>query len=462
MKVAVIGTGYVGLITGTCLAEIGNEVICIDKDSKKIEKLNKGITPIYEEYLEDMVTRNILEGRLSFTASIKEGIEFASVVFIAVGTPSQENGDADLSQVDAAAKEIAHSMKDYKVIVNKSTVPVGTNHKVKNIIKMYSTKHVLFDVVSNPEFLREGRAIYDIFNADRIIIGSSSKRAAQILQELYQPLHQEIFVTSPESAEMIKYASNAFLATKISFINEIANICENVGADVSEVAKGMGMDKRIGNKFLNAGIGFGGACFPKDVKALIKIAESNQYDFKIIKQTLAVNERQKQKPIEFLERIFTNLQDVKIGILGLAFKPGTDDIREAPAITIIQELMKRGAIIKAYDPIAMDNMKSKLEASIEYCNDCYDAMKDCDAVLLLTEWDEFMNLDMHKAARLMNKKILIDGRNMLDSEKATKMGFKYYGIGKGIPLNERVYFLNERMIFDESEESNYPRCRAWN
>lgn len=462
MKVTVVGTGYVGLVTGACLAEIGHHVICVDQDEMKIEKLKRGISPIYEAYLEDMIFRNIQEQRLSFSIDMEAAMPGSQVVFIAVGTPSLEDGDVDLSQVEKAAREIGKHLSAYTVIVSKSTVPVGSCRRIAQIIKKNLIKEVSFDVVSNPEFLREGTAIYDTFHGDRIVFGSRSKKAVDILTELYKPLHQKILVTDPESAELIKYASNAFLATKISFINEMANLCEKTGGDIQAVAEGMGMDQRIGNKFLQAGIGFGGACFPKDVSGLLKTGEKYGYDFKIIRQTLAVNSTQKQKPLEILEKIIEDWKDIKIGILGLAFKPGTDDVREAPALYIIKELYGRGVHVKAYDPVANDNMQSVLSFPVTYCNNPYDAVSDCDAVILVTEWQEFKELSLRKIRRLMKRKIFIDGRNVFASESMKKKGFDYYPIGICCKEIMTQNLVEGEIYIDEIEKSNYTGSGTWN
>ncbi|MTI47424.1 UDP-glucose dehydrogenase family protein [Sporosalibacterium faouarense] len=432
MKISVVGTGYVGLVTGTCLSEVGNEVTCIDIDSIKIDKLKQGISPIHEEFLDEMIARNIAKNRLSFTTSMKNGIKDSKVVFIAVGTPSLENGEVDMSQVDSVAREIGTYLNDYKVIVNKSTVPVGSCQRVKSIIKNnLDNKNASFDVVSNPEFLREGTAVFDTFNGDRIVIGSNSPRATSILTEIYNSFNTDYLITNPESSEMIKYASNAFLATKISFINEIANLCEKVGADVREVAKGMGMDNRIGNKFLKAGIGFGGACFPKDVSGLIKIGEEANYSFGIIKEVINVNKKQRIKPIATLLDAFESLDGLTIGLLGLAFKPGTDDLREAPSFFISEELHKLGANIKAYDPVAHKNAIDNISTPINYCENPYETVKNCDAIILVTEWPQFKRLKMDDVRNLMKGNVLVDGRNLYNHIEMKKIGFDYYGVGIG-------------------------------
>ncbi|EOC99580.1 UDP-glucose dehydrogenase family protein [Caldisalinibacter kiritimatiensis] len=452
MRITVVGTGYVGLVTGTCLAEIGNEVICVDVNEEKINKLRNGIPPIYEEHLEEMINNNLAKNRLKFTTSLERGVKLSDVIFIAVGTPPKSNGQIDMSQVDEVAKSIGKYINGYKVIVNKSTVPVGSANRVKNIVYLnMKDKSIEFDVVSNPEFLREGTAVFDTFNGDRIVIGSNSEKATEIMKEIYESFNIPMLITNPESAEMIKYASNAFLATKISFINEIANVCERVGADVKEVAKGMGIDKRIGNKFLNAGIGFGGACFPKDIKGLMQIGNDAGYEFKIVKKVLEVNNAQRIKPVEMLRRLFGNLNGVNVSILGLSFKPGTDDLREAPSLYVIKELQSDGANIKAYDPIAMENAKLVIGNSMTYCNDPYEAVEGSDVVVLLTEWAEFKKLDFNRVKELVNRPLIIDGRNTLDSNSLKEKGFEYFGIGLGDasventgPKESRIIRINQK------------------
>lgn len=385
--------------------------------------------PIYEEGLEEMCVRNRKEGRIEFTTDLEYAVKKSEVIFIAVGTPSLLSGHADLSQVEAVAKNIAKYMNGYKIIVNKSTVPVGTQKWVTRIIKENQIEKHKFDVVSNPEFLREGTAIYDTMNTDRVVIGSDSEKATQIMVELHKPFNAPIVVTEPESAEMIKYAANAFLATKITFINEIANICEKVGADVNEVAKGIGLDHRISDKFLRAGIGFGGACFPKDTKAIVKIGEKVGYDFKVVKSVIEANDNQKLRPFEKLQKALGNIEGKTIGILGLAFKPGTDDMREAPSIDIINAIQKAGGKVKAYDPIAIGVAKRILR-DVEYENSPYEAIKDVDAIILVTEWKEFKELDLGKVKRLAKGNIFIDGRNVFEYDEMTRLGFEYYCIGR--------------------------------
>lgn len=429
MNLCVIGTGYVGLVSGVCFAELKNKVICVDIDQDKISKLNNGIMPIYEENLEEMCNRNRKEDRIKFTTDLEHGVKNSDVIFIAVGTPALPNGQADLSAVEAVAKEIAKHMNGYKIIVDKSTVPVGTQKWVTQIIKDSQTEKHDFDVVSNPEFLREGTAIHDTMNTDRVVIGSDSKRAIEVMVELHKSFSAPMVITDPESAEMIKYAANAFLATKITFINEIANICEKVGADIKEVAKGIGLDNRISPKFLQAGIGFGGACFPKDTKAVTKIGENVGYDFEVVKSVIKVNEKQKLRPFEKLQRSLGTINGKTIGILGLSFKPNTDDMREAPSIDIINAIQKSGGKVKAYDPISIETAKNVL-MNVEYANTPYDAVRDVDAIILVTEWKEFSLLDFKKVKELSKGNIFIDGRNVFEYNEMKEFGFEYYCIGR--------------------------------
>jgi UDPglucose 6-dehydrogenase len=417
------------LVSGVCFAQLGNKVICVDKDKEKINMLNKGIMPIYEENLEELCNQNRKNGNIEFTMDLEYAVKKSDIIFIAVGTPSLPSGDADLSQVIEVAKIIARFIQGYKIIVNKSTVPVGTQKLVTQIIKENMTADYDFDVVSNPEFLREGTAIYDTFNTDRVVIGTDSERAAKIMEELHKPFNAPILIVDPESAEMIKYAANAFLATKISFINEIANICERVGANVEDVARGIGLDKRIGEKFLNAGIGYGGACFPKDTKALVKIAEAYGYDLRIVKQVIEVNNSQKIIPYQKLLKVIPHLEGKVIGILGLAFKPNTDDMREAPSIEIIKKLITSGAVVKAYDPVAMEVSKNILK-NVIYCNTSEEVFENADAVILVTEWSQFKNIEISKVLKTMNNNIFIDGRNMFDPKHMKEIGFNYLCIGK--------------------------------
>jgi len=437
MKIAVIGTGYVGLVSGVCYAELGNIVNCVDKDPVKIDMLRSGEIPIYEPGLELLVQRNILEGRLSFTTEISEAIVDAEVVIIAVGTPPLPSGEADMQYIKSAAVEIGSVMNGYKVICVKSTVPVGTNEEVRAIISRLCSSE--FDIASVPEFLREGTAVRDTLYPDRIIIGSDSAKAVEILTTLHEGLTTNILSTDIRSAEMIKYASNAFLATKISFINEIANICEKVGADVSEVAKGMGLDRRIGKDFLRAGIGYGGSCFPKDTKALIQIAGNVAYDFKLLKSVVDVNQHQRFSVIDKLLQALGSLQDRTIGIWGLAFKPETDDVRDSPALEIIESLIKMGSKIKVFDPIAMENFRLIFNhPAIVWCESSIEAAQGSDALCLLTEWKQFAELPLHVLEKVLARPILIDGRNVYEFEDIKQTGISYYPIGRPAQLHKQL------------------------
>ena len=432
MKVAIVGTGYVGLVVGTCLAESGNNVICIDIDKEKIQKLDQGRAPIYEPGLEELIKKNIKEGRLRFTSDLKEGVQNSLLIFIAVGTPSKDDGSVDLSAVYNVAEGIGKAINGYKIVITKSTVPVGTTQKIKEIISGL-TDHE-FDIVSNPEFLKEGNAINDFMKPDRVIIGAEDIRVAEIMKELYAPFvrtENPIIVMDIESAEMTKYAANALLATKISFMNEIATLCERVGADAEMVRKGIGADKRIGYQFLFPGVGYGGSCFPKDVKALIKTAESYDYELKIAKAADEVNFAQRKR---FLQKIYDhfagNLKGRKIAVWGLAFKPGTDDMREAPSTTIINKLVEQGAEVRAHDPKANGAAKSVFADTIFYASDCYEALDSAEALIVLTEWSEFRNPDFERMKELMIAPVVFDGRNIYDPKRMRNMGFAYYGIGR--------------------------------
>ncbi len=429
MNISIIGTGYVGLVTGACFAELGNKVICADNDQKKISSLKKGIIPIYEPGLEELVTINVKKKRLSFTTSIKEAVHKSEVIFIAVGTPSLENGEADLTGVENVARNIAINMTGYRLIVEKSTVPVETGKWVKQTISTYVKQKIKFDIASNPEFLREGQAINDFMHPDRIVIGVESKKAKDILTSLYKPLNAPLVITDIRSAELIKHASNSFLAAKISFINAISQICEKVGADVVEVAQGMGLDKRIGPGFLNAGIGYGGSCFPKDVDAFINISEKLGCNFDLLKTVRAVNQQQKDLFLKKIKDVLWIIKDKTIGILGISFKPNTDDIRNAPSIDIIKALQAEGAKIKVYDPCAMEKAKDILD-SVRFCKDSYDVCKESDCLLILTEWDEFKELDFSKIKKLLKRPFIIDGRNIYEPERLQKLGFNYISIGR--------------------------------
>ena len=429
MDISIIGTGYVGLVTGACLADIGHKVICSDIDEEKITQLNRGQIPIYEPGLDELVSRNKENKRISFTCNIRKAIENSKVVFIAVGTPPDKSGNADLSFVFQVAHDIAASLNEYKVIVNKSTVSVGTAKKVKEIIMKNRTRDIPFSMVSNPEFLREGSAIKDVFEGDRIVIGVEDDEAAKIMLQLYRPLNLPMQLTDIASAELIKYASNAFLATKISFINELANLCEKVGADITEVAKGMGADSRIGSSFLKAGIGYGGSCFPKDVKAITATAEQFGCELKIIRSAIEVNQKQREIVSQKIVDCIVGIQEPTVALLGLSFKPDTDDIREAPSLYIIEKLTAMGVSIKAYDPIAMEKVK-ELYPDIEYCKDVYEACLRADAAVFVTEWDEFFDIDFHRLKNNMRQQAIIDARNIFQPEKIRSMGFKYVSIGR--------------------------------
>jgi UDPglucose 6-dehydrogenase len=436
-NIAVIGTGYVGLVSGTCFSHIGNKVTCCDIDEQKIEGLKKGIIPIYEPGLEELVKANVAEGRLDFTTNIAQAVQEAEIIYIAVGTPMSPTGEADLKYVVAAAQTIGEHLNGYKVIVNKSTVPVGTGRLVERIVREHLKDPSLeFDVVSNPEFLREGSAIADCMNMERAVIGARTDRAANIIAQLHEPFETNLFITDVESAEMIKYAANAFLATKISFINAIANICERVGADVTQVAAGMGMDSRIGSKYLQAGIGYGGSCFPKDTHALVQIAEKAGYDFQLLKSVIATNDRQRLVIIDKIEELLGDVEGKTIGILGLAFKPDTDDMREAPSLTIIPKLLSKGARIKAYDPIAADEARKHFGDSIRYEDDPYETIKNCDVCVILTEWQQVKSLDLDRAKRLLKQPVIVDGRNCFEPKMLRKKGFTYASIGRSVVVEE--------------------------
>jgi UDPglucose 6-dehydrogenase len=429
MKVAIVGSGYVGLVTGTCLSEIGHSVICIDNNESKIVQLKRGKIPIYEPGLDEMVKKNMAAGRLTFSSNLKEAVKASDIVFIAVGTPPREDGSADLSYVENVARQIAESMDSYKVIVEKSTVPVETGERVKRTIQLYNKKGVEFDVVSNPEFLKEGDAMEDFMKPDRIVIGVDTKKAELIMKDLYKPINAKVIVTDIKSAEIIKHASNSFLATKISFINAVAQICEKTGADVKKVAEGMGADSRIGPKFLAAGIGYGGSCFPKDVDAFVKIAEKNGYDFKLLKEVQSINKVQRHHFIKKIHDALWVVKDKTIAIWGLSFKPNTDDMREAPSIDVINALQKEGAKIRAYCPGAMEKARELIN-NVELCNDMYDAIDDADALIIMTDWDQFKKADMAKVRSLLKNPIILDARNMHEPEAMRQQGFEYYCIGR--------------------------------
>ena len=471
MKICIIGTGYVGLVTGTCLADFGLQVTCVDQDETKISLLNSGGVPIYERNLAPLIEKNISAGRLTFTTDLKKAVKQSKVIFIAVGTPPNDDGSANLKQIEKVAQQIATSINEYKVIVNKSTVPIGTAHKIKEIINKYQTlslranegsaaishsspsplrgEHTQnflplrggrikvrvkypFDLVSNPEFLREGSAVYDFTHPDKIVIGTTSNKALKIMQEIFRPLYlidTPFVITNPETAELIKYACNAFLATKITFINEIANLCDKVGADVHQVAKAMGLDGRISPKFLHPGPGFGGSCFPKDTEALCRIATGYGYEFKTLQAVISANKRQRELMVEKIKHLLGDLKDKTIGVLGLAFKQNTDDIRKSPSIDIIQLLLKEGAQIRCFDPLAMENSR-KVLPTLTYCQDEYETAEHCDALVIATEWNQFRNLDLFKIKKLLKSPIFLDLRNLYNPEKAKELGFIYEGIGR--------------------------------
>lgn len=435
MDITVIGTGYVGLVTGACFADLGNRVYCVDSDQKKIASLNKGRVTIYEPGLEEMVRRNMKKGRIFFSTNLKDGLKKSEIVFICVGTPSLENGEADLSALENASREIAKNINSYKLIIEKSTVPVETGEWVKRTIETFSTYgrkkyKATFDIASNPEFLREGTAIEDFMHPDRIVIGVESERAKKLLLGIYTPLNAPVVVTDIKGAEIIKHAANSFLATKISFINAISVICEKTGADVKEVARGIGLDKRIGTSFLSAGAGFGGSCFPKDLAAFMHIAERLGYDFGLLKEVKKINEKQQDVIIDKITRLIWNLSGKTVGIWGLSFKPDTDDIRNAPAINIINKLLSRGARIRAYDPKAVQKSKKILKGNITYCKNAYEAAKGSDCLVVLTGWNEFKEADFKKLKKLLKHPVIIDGRNIYEPAKMRKLGFVYSGVGR--------------------------------
>ncbi len=432
MKIAVIGTGYVGLVTGTCLAETGNEVVCVDIDASKVERMKNGEVPIYEPHLDVLFDRNIKAGRLSFTTSLDEGLAHGEIIFLALPTPEDEDGSADLQYVLGVADEIGKKITSYKVIVDKSTVPVGTSDKVKATIAKHAKSE--FDVVSNPEFLREGFAVDDFMKPERIVVGSSSDRATALMKRLYGPFVRSgnpIIIMDERSAELTKYAANSFLATKITFMNEIANYCELVGADVDKVRIGMGTDSRIGKRFLFPGIGYGGSCFPKDVKALHKSGKDENHEFKILSAVIDINKNQKTVLIPKIENYFNNqLTGKKIALWGLSFKPETDDIREAPALDIIDALLNKGASVIAFDPEAMTNVERKLGNQIEYAASMYKAVENADALVICTEWSIFRTPDFEKIKKHLTNKVIFDGRNLYEVNEMKEMGFNYFSIGR--------------------------------
>lgn len=432
MRITIIGTGYVGLVTGACFAQVGHKVICVDCDAKKVEMLQKGGIPIYEPGLEELVRENTAAGRLRFTTSTKEGVENSEIIFIAVPTPPLPDGSVDLSFIEGVARDIAGAMTSYKIVVDKSTVPVRTGEKVAETINRYCKAKVEFDVVSNPEFLREGFAVDDLLKPDRVVIGVRSQRPVQAMKEVYLPFNAPIIVTDINSAELIKHAANSFLALKISYINAISVICEATGANVQEVANGIGMDARIGRRFLDASLGFGGSCFPKDLSAFIKISEQLGYDFKLLKEVQSINAAQMDRFVKKITDTLWVLKDKKIAVLGLAFKQNTDDVRMSPAIDLCQRLLKDGARLRVYDPQAMGKAKAILPPSdhITYVDDMNSAPEGCDAVVIATEWPEFKKLDLERARKVMTHPIMFDGRNLFDPQEMERLGFIYKSIGR--------------------------------
>jgi UDPglucose 6-dehydrogenase len=432
MHIGIIGTGYVGLVTGACFAEFGLFVTCVDKDEKKIRLLKKGEIPFYEPGIDELVKRNLKQGRLKFTTKIGKAVESSLVIFIAVGTPRRGDGSADLKYVEEVATEIAKAMDGYKVIVTKSTVPVGTGEKIREIISKNLNGNIDFDIVSNPEFLREGSAIEDFMRPNRVVIGANSSQAVAILKDLYKPLYlieTPFVITNIETAELIKYASNSFLATKISFINEMANLCERVGADVHMVAKGMGFDQRIGPKFLHPGPGYGGSCLPKDTNALLRIAQEHGMKLSIIDAAVQANEKQRKHMVQKIKEAVGVLKGKTIAILGLSFKPNTDDIRDAPSLSIIQDLLKDKVNIRAYDPVSMKEA-AKIFPQIKCCEDLYDTVKGADAIVILTEWNLFRNLELDRIRKLMKGPYFFDLRNVYDPKRVRDKGFQYYCVGR--------------------------------
>ncbi len=430
MNICVAGTGYVGLVTGAVFADLGNDVVCIDNVAEKIAALRAGRMPIYEPGLEEMVARNVADGRLAFTTDLADAVRRSVVVFITVGTPARETGQTDLGAVESVAREIGRAMERYTVVVNKSTVPVGTGDLVREVIERHQRTPVPFDVVSNPEFLREGCAIEDTLRPDRIVIGAPTQQVAMTLLELYAPLERPMIITDVPSAEMIKYASNAFLATKISFVNVIANICELAGADITQVVKGMGLDRRIGPAFLQAGLGYGGSCFPKDTDSLVHTAAALGVDFALLRAAVETNEERAGHFVRMIEKALAPLDDKRVAVLGLAFKPNTDDMREAKSTEVVERLVQLGAQVHAFDPVAMENAKRMLPASVVYSDSPYAAAADADAVALVTEWNEFKLLNLERLRAVMRRPVLFDGRNLWEPERMRRLGFEYHSIGR--------------------------------
>ena len=434
MHITVVGSGYVGLVSGAGFADFGLNVTCVDCDEQKIRRLNEGSIPIYEIGLEEIIRQNVKNGRLSFSTDLRAAVQRSLVIFIAVGTPEGQDGEPDMRQVEAVACSLAEYMDDYKVIVTKSTVPVGTSKRIRELIEKRQPQRVRFDVVSNPEFLREGSAIEDFMRPNRVVIGADSEHAAAIVKDIYRPLYlieTPFVMTTPETAELAKYASNAFLATKISFVNEMANLCEKVGADIHDVARSMGLDRRIGPKFLHPGPGFGGSCFPKDLSALISLGQKHGLPMKIAEAAADVNQAQRKLLLQRTEALLNGTEGQVVGVLGLSFKPNTDDVRESPALFVCQELDQIGVKVKAYDPVATQNAKSALgQTDIHFCTTAYEAASDADVLVIATEWNEFRNIDLSKVKSLMKRPIILDSRNILNPERVRNMGFTYSSTGR--------------------------------
>src|SRR6266849_6541063 len=430
MNICVVGTGYVGLVTGAVFADLGNDVICVDNQPEKVAALQAGKMPIYEPGLEEMVGRNVADARLAFTTDLGAALKRSLIIFITVGTPPKADGETDLSAVETVAGAIGQAMEKYTVIVNKSTVPVGTGDFVRDVIAKSQRQRVPFDVVSNPEFLREGSAIEDTLRPDRIVIGAPNQQVAMTLLELYAPLERPMIITDVPSAEMIKYASNGFLAAKISFINAIANICENAGADVSQVMKGMGLDSRIGMQFLQAGLGYGGSCFPKDVDSLIHTASRFGYDFKLLRSVVEINKERASHLVDMMRKAMGGIEDTTIAVLGLAFKPNNNDMREAKSIEVVRLLHAAGAQVRAYDPVAMANAKALMPEGVVFCESAYEAAAGADGVALLTEWNEFKYLNLDRLRGLLRHRLIFDARNLYEPERMRRLGFEYYSIGR--------------------------------
>jgi UDPglucose 6-dehydrogenase len=434
MEIAIVGSGYVGLVTGACFAEVGHQVICVDNDDRKVKALQSGIIPIYEPGLEDLVHRNVAARRLRFTNSIEEGVDNSQVIFIAVPTPQQQDGSVDLTYIERVAREIASVLKDYRVIVDKSTVPVKTGEKVADTIRRYNKVGVEFDVVSNPEFLREGCAVDDLMHPDRIVIGANSDRALALMSKIYEPFMAPVMVTDINSAELIKHAANSFLALKISYINAISAICEATGADVDKVADGIGADKRIGRSFLNAGLGYGGSCFPKDIAAFIAISDQLGTPFNLLKEVQRINQAQRERFVKKLRDTLWVLKEKRLAVWGLTFKPDTDDVRSSVAVELVNDLCREGAIVSAYDPKGISKVRE-----LKLCPDAVlvpsplEAVRDADALIIATEWKEFENVDFSEVRRLMQTPLIFDGRNLLDPKTMRDFGFQYHGIGRGTP-----------------------------